>query len=135
MVHINKKYLGDTATALTKPDGLAVIGIMFVVGGSKFRHLDVSSILKKKERIFIHLYFFFAFQPIIDAAKDLHKDSNAKIDATVVLQKFLNEVGPGYYTYDGSLTTPTCNQVVTWVVMEKAIEISQNQVKYLIHDF
>jgi len=106
MVHINKKYLGDTATALTKPDGLAVIGIMFVVGGSKFRHLD----------------------PIIDAAKDLHKDSDAKIDATVVLQKFLNEVGPGYYTYDGSLTTPTCNQVVTWVVMEKAIEISQNQI-------
>ena len=58
LVHINKKYLGDTATALAKPDGLAVIGIMFVVGGSKFRHLDVSSILKKKKEFsFTYIYF------------------------------------------------------------------------------
>jgi len=105
LVHINKKYIGDVATALTKPDGLAVIGIMFVVGGRKFRQLD----------------------PIVAAAEGLHDDSSAEIDATVSLQKWLNEVGPGYYTYEGSLTTPTCNQVVTWVVMEKAIEISEKQ--------
>ena len=41
----------------------------------------------------------------------------------------MNKVGPGYYSYDGSLTTPTCNQVVTFIVMEKTIAISQEQVR------
>ena len=38
-------------------------------------------------------------------------------------------VGPGYYSYDGSLTTPGCNQAVTFIIMEKAIAISQEQVR------
>ena len=41
LVHVNKKYLDDIPTALTKPDGLAVVGIMFVVGGSEFAPLKV----------------------------------------------------------------------------------------------
>ena len=45
------------------------------------------------------------------------------------MKKFLSKVGPGYYSYDGSLTTPGCNQVVTFIIMEKAIAISQEQVR------
>ena len=41
LVHVNKKYLDDIPKALTKPDGLAVVGIMFVVGGSEFAPLTV----------------------------------------------------------------------------------------------
>ena len=41
LVHVNKKYLDDIPKALTKPDGLAVVGIMFVVGGSEFAPLKV----------------------------------------------------------------------------------------------
>jgi len=106
LVHVNKKYLDDVAKALTKPDGLAVIGIMFVVGGSEFAPL----------------------KPIIDAADKIHKDSTKEVKTTVNLKKFLSKVGPGYYSYDGSLTTPTCNQVVSWIVMEKTIGISQEQI-------
>lgn len=32
-----------------------------------------------------------------------------------------------YWTYKGSLTTPTCNEVVTWVVFERALPIAQVQ--------
>lgn len=32
-----------------------------------------------------------------------------------------------YYTYSGSLTTPPCSEVVTWIVMETPLEISQKQ--------
>jgi len=106
LVHVNKKYLDDVAKALTKPDGLAVVGIMFVVGGSEFAPL----------------------KPIIDAADKIHADSSKEVKTTVELKKFLSKVGPGYYSYDGSLTTPTCNQVVSWIVMEKAIGISQEQI-------
>lgn len=32
-----------------------------------------------------------------------------------------------YWTYKGSLTTPTCNEVVTWVVFQRALPIAQVQ--------
>merc|ERR1711863_42932 len=94
--------------ALSQPDGLAVVGIMFVVGG------DGSD--------------FTPLQPIVDAANTLHDDPKAKVPVEVSLKEFLDVTGPGYYSYDGSLTTPTCNEVVTWFVMEKAITISQKQI-------
>jgi carbonic anhydrase len=36
-----------------------------------------------------------------------------------------------YFTYAGSLTTPPCSEIVTWIVMEHPIEASTTQ----IHDF
>ena len=33
-----------------------------------------------------------------------------------------------YYTYQGSLTTPACNEAVTWVVHKKPIIVSEEQV-------
>jgi carbonic anhydrase len=36
-----------------------------------------------------------------------------------------------YFTYNGSLTTPPCSEIVTWIVMEHHIEASTAQ----IHDF
>jgi len=111
LVHVNKKYMKDIQSggskALTNPDGLAVVGIMFVVGqnGSDFAPL----------------------QPVVDAALAMHDDQTVQVPATIDHKKFLKAVGPGYYNYDGSLTTPTCNEVVSWYVMEGAIAISQAQ--------
>lgn len=31
-----------------------------------------------------------------------------------------------YYTYSGSLTTPTCNEAVTWIVFDEKIPIDGN---------
>ena len=36
-----------------------------------------------------------------------------------------------YYTYQGSLTTPGCNEIVTWIVLETPIKISKKQLKAL----
>jgi carbonic anhydrase len=36
-----------------------------------------------------------------------------------------------YFTYSGSLTTPPCSEIVTWIVMEHPVEASTAQ----IHDF
>ena len=35
-----------------------------------------------------------------------------------------------YFRYSGSLTTPTCNEAVTWTVFKDAVEISQAQVQF-----
>ena len=34
-----------------------------------------------------------------------------------------------YFTYEGSLTTPPCSEVVTWIVTKKTLPFSPNQVK------
>ena len=52
MVHINKKYYNNVTAALAKPDGLAVVGIMFVVGGSESEYPEANfSPLEVCERI------------------------------------------------------------------------------------
>ena len=33
-----------------------------------------------------------------------------------------------YYTYEGSLTTPPCSEVVTWMVAKEILPVSPNQV-------
>jgi carbonic anhydrase len=33
-----------------------------------------------------------------------------------------------FYRYPGSLTSPMCNEVVTWIVMKNPIELSEGQI-------
>jgi carbonic anhydrase len=35
-----------------------------------------------------------------------------------------------YYTYDGSLTTPTCDELVTWLLTSDILELSSDQLSY-----
>ena len=65
---------------------------------------------------------------MVNAAKELKDDPSKEISANVDIGNIIDAVGPSYYSYDGSLTTPACNEVVSWYVMEGTIVISQEQV-------
>ena len=69
-------------------------------------------------------------------AEATYADQNAvKVAKSIVLKDLIDQVdidnnGPAYYYYKGSLTTPTCNEVVNWIVMENTISISETQVRH-----
>jgi carbonic anhydrase len=41
----------------------------------------------------------------------------------------------GFYRYNGSLTTPNCNEGIIWTVFTNTLPISKNQVLYFINLF
>ena len=97
MVHWNTAY-ADINAALDEADGLAVLGFLIDSGKEKLG----------------------AFSSIVRASNKI-KQKDQETDMSIFLSKFFN-AAPNmldYYTYSGSLTTPTCNEAVTWVVFKE----------------
>jgi len=111
LVHWNKKY-GTIGEALKHTDGLAVIGFMYEVS------------------VFVNA----EYQNIVDSFSKIgnNRGEKEKLGKTVKL----NDIVPpmfgsldAYYYYQGSLTTPTCNEAVLWTVALNTIPISMDQLK------
>ncbi|MEO6039752.1 MAG: carbonic anhydrase family protein [Saprospiraceae bacterium] len=82
---------------------LAVIGILFEEGAE-------NELLKK-------------FITHLPANKDQTYESTDSYDVAELLPS-----GNGYYTYAGSLTTPPCSEIVTWLVLKDHITASVEQI-------
>ncbi|XP_068679271.1 uncharacterized protein [Montipora foliosa] len=106
-VSYNTKY-SDLVASLSHADGAAVLGVLIEVGGEDndaFSFFEIASYLTKaKTNTTIKP---FKFEPILP--KDKTK----------------------YFRYQGSLTTPTCNEAVTWTVFKDPVKISQRQMDLL----
>jgi len=104
IVHKNKKY--DLNTALTKGDGLLVLGTFIQLG----KH---NPGLKK---ITDHFYYV--------------QNANASFTTpvTVNMEAMIPPTAEqAYMHYDGSLTTPKCNEVVQWIVFRDAVTMDYTQ--------
>ena len=49
-------------------------------------------------------------------------------DLTINALQLLPEDSQHYYRYQGSLTTPPCSEIVTWLVLKQPIQISRSQI-------
>ena len=59
----------------------------------------------------------------------LPSDSQAEkiADLTINALQILPEDSKRYYRYQGSLTTPPCSEIVTWLVLKQPISVSKSQ--------
>jgi len=111
-VHFNTKY-GTLGNAVTKSDGLAVLGVMVQKRGE----IDNP-----------------AFEQLLSPI--LNNEVVYKGDAVDINQFKFGDLFPldlsEYYRYLGSLTTPACFESVTWTVFNRVIFISERQAEILL---
>lgn len=107
-VSYNTKY-ADLGAAVPKSDGLAVLGVFIEVGGDSDNPA----------------YEFLKY------ADDVIKAGNKTSIMPFKLEPMLPDTRDKFFRYSGSLTTPTCDESVTWTVFKDSVKISQKQMNYL----
>uniref|UniRef100_A0AAQ6IEF6 Carbonic anhydrase n=1 Tax=Anabas testudineus TaxID=64144 RepID=A0AAQ6IEF6_ANATE len=101
IVHIKEEY-SSLSQAVTDQAGVAVLGFFF----------EESDSANKK------------FDPLINALKNITLAlSGVSLDMFILPQENMTK----YYRYDGSLTTPDCDEAVVWSLFEDRIHLSREQ--------
>jgi len=109
LVHWNTKY-GLFSSAVTKPDGLAVIGVFLQVCGHGKTHVELDKLTSALEDI------------------PYKNDQTKAGDHDVKPEKLLPD-DLSYWHYSGSLTTPPLSESVLWHVLKEPIKISKKQIQ------
>ena len=124
LFHWNSKYLGGYDEAATKPDGLAAVSFFYEM--SVEPNPELVELVEATSRL-------------EDETRNMGLDFEVAY-ASGTLNDFLPEGGvedtDNYFHYDGSLTLPRfsnstdtedCTQNVKWMIFEKKIPISEDQ--------
>ncbi|XP_052229208.1 carbonic anhydrase-like isoform X2 [Dreissena polymorpha] len=108
LVHWNTKY-DSFSDAVTKSDGLAVLGIMIKPGLTHLGFSSVSDNLSKMSK----------------------PGSKATVPVSLDPTRLLPNNISAYWTYEGSLTTPPLLESVQWIVFKEPVEFSHQQLTAL----
>ncbi|XP_011882022.1 PREDICTED: carbonic anhydrase 2-like [Vollenhovia emeryi] len=107
LVHYDKKYT-NISEAMQHEGGLAVVGVLFELSNND--NPDLS--------------------PIVEATKMVSNwvgHSMVRIRSKLIPLLFLPKDHTTYYFYEGSLTTPGCQESVLWFVMTEKLKVSEAQ--------
>jgi len=97
LVHYKEEY-GTIGDSLDKGDGLAVLGFFIETGAEEETNLD----------------------RILNQALDAGDGANVSFE----LGEMVNDDFDEFFRYEGSLTTPTCNEAVQWTVFRRPLKIT-----------
>lgn len=109
IVHRNSIYKNITEASLHK-NGIAVIGILF--HASNAPNLGIGKIVESL--------------PFISSADEINRP--VRMDRKLNLHELFPKFSRGYLTYPGSLTTPSCAESVTWIVLLDTCSVTLEQV-------
>jgi len=109
LVHYAKQY-SNFSTAMKHDYGLAVVAVLFKIGEED--NTDLSAIIEATE-----------------AVSNWVGPNTVPIQAKIIPSLLLPKDHTTFYRYDGSLTTPTCDETVTWFVLTEKLTISQSQLR------
>lgn len=65
-----------------------------------------------------------------DAIIDPVTGQSTLLPVSIPISDLLPDDMSSFYRYSGSLTTPGCNEDVTWTIFDTPIAISERQVRY-----
>lgn len=108
LVHYNSQYENSTMASLNE-DGLAVVATLFELSSKDNRDL----------------------KPILKATELVSKwvgQSTGMMNSKIIPYMFLPKDHTTYYRYDGSLTTPGCQESVLWFVLTEKLKVSREQI-------
>ncbi|XP_037777682.1 carbonic anhydrase 3-like isoform X1 [Penaeus monodon] len=107
LVHFKKDY-GTLSKALKHKDGVVVLGVMVEADDNDNERLQP---------------FVDALEEVVELGTEFHPDYNIPLDALLPEEEDRHL----FFRYQGSLTTPLCNEVVTWTLFQTPIALSSNQ--------
>ena len=111
LVHYNSKYNNASeAVDGNERNGLAVISVLFEI--SKEDNEKLEPIIRKTH-----------------AVREVDGEVVSRGLDGAALDDLLPKDKENFFTYEGSLTTPDCNEVVSWIVLKDKATISENQIK------
>ncbi|XP_051891920.1 carbonic anhydrase 4a [Pristis pectinata] len=107
IVHMNQKY-STVEEAVKHSDGLAVLG--FMISESTEGNQESNK--------------------VIEALKYIQRSGTTHMLKSISLEDMIpdQEKLKRYYRYEGSLTTPACNEAVIWTVFAEPIQFSRSQI-------
>jgi len=141
VIHWNTKYNNFTE-ALGYSDGLAVLGFFYEISTADNTQLDPITEKLEEVKEFAarrRSSFTSRFLNVREALLDYYvggisqdgtsSPSGVTLTDPATLDMFLpvEALRAQYYYYPGSLTTPTCNEVVLWTVFRQYLTISEAQ--------
>lgn len=64
----------------------------------------------------------------------MHIESEVEFTEEISIDDLLGDVDrTAYFRYNGSLTTPSCNEAVVWTVFKESVKVDQNLVRATLH--
>lgn len=109
IVHRNRKY-ENVSQAMKFKDGITVLGILYHysnIGNPSIK--NIGNVLND----------FNLFTRIND---------HQRLKRSVSMRELLPEPIESYITYEGSLTTPSCNEIVRWIIPLTTFPVKIDQV-------
>lgn len=102
-----KKNYRTARTALDYPDGLTVLSLFYVVSEEDNP----------------------AYKEFTDLLGEISRtDASTSFKDPPTIFDLIRTDFSRYYSYNGSLTTPPCSEIVTWIDFEEPIPLSRDQV-------